>query len=79
MKCKYVLHEFKMGDVEDPELYLAAPVYEWQQTDHGKWCMEKATEVKYHIHQDWEGWGYHIQITGILKDKYATFYELKKA
>ena len=79
MKAEYVLHEFKMGDVEDVELYIAAPIYEWQQTEHGAWCMEKATQVKYHIHQDWEAWGYHIVITGILKDKYATFYELKRA
>lgn len=74
----YVLHEFKMGDVEDVEVYIADPIYKWQQTPEGKWVSEKATDMRYHIHQDFESWGYHITITGKLKDKYATFYELKK-
>ena len=30
-----------MGDVEDPEIYCAEPIYQWQQTPAGKWCMEK--------------------------------------
>jgi hypothetical protein len=25
-----------MGDVEDPELYAAQPLYEWQQTEQGQ-------------------------------------------
>jgi hypothetical protein len=32
-----ILHEFTMGDVEDPYLYAAFPISEWQATEHGKW------------------------------------------
>lgn len=79
MKDKYILHEFKMSDVEDVEVYIAEPIYQWQQTPEGKWCSEKATNMQYHINQDFNTWGYHITITGELSGKHATFYALKKA
>ena len=31
----------RMGDVEDPDLMVAQSIWEWQQTDAGKWIMEK--------------------------------------
>jgi hypothetical protein len=79
VKAKYILHEFTMGDVEDPEIYLAEPVYQWQQTKEGKWCMENAEDPTYHINPDYAGMGYRITITGLLSDKHATFWALKKA
>ena len=48
----FVLHEFTMGDVEDPHIYVSAPIYEWQKTKHGKWAMEHGTNIKYHISPD---------------------------
>ena len=68
-----------MGDVEDVEIYMASPIYEWQQTDAGKWCMEKATYLEYHTQVDHDTLGYKVIITGRLSDKHATFYALKKA
>ena len=79
MKAKYVLHEFTMGDVEDPEIYCAEPIYEWQQTPEGKFCMEKATDLEYHIHTDPMTFGYKVIITGYLSGKHATFWALKRA
>ena len=88
MKCKivdgevrerYVLHKFKMGDVEDVDIYVAQPIYEWQQTDHGKWCMKNATDLEYHTQHDYASMGYEIAITGYLSGKHATFYALKKS
>ena len=82
MKCKivngevrekYRLHEFTMGDVEDVEIYMAQPIYEWQQTPEGKWCMEKATELEYHTQPDHLTMGYRVVITGYLSGKNATF------
>jgi hypothetical protein len=77
MTARYILHEFLMGDVEDPEIYMAAPIYEWQQTAEGKFCMEKADDCTYTIAPDNLGWGYKITITGVMKDKYATYMALK--
>ena len=78
-KSKYILHEFRMGDVEDVEIYMAAPIYEWQQTPAGKWCMEKATELEYHTQYDYATMGHRVIITGYLSDKHATFWALKRA
>ena len=27
------VHEFPMGDVEDPDLYAAQPIWEWQESE----------------------------------------------
>jgi hypothetical protein len=78
MKAKYVLHEFTMGDVEDVEIYVAEPIYQWQQTDHGKWCMEKAEDIYWTTAEDPRFMGHRVKIIGTLADKYATFWALKK-
>ena len=78
-KSKYILHEFRMGDVEDVEVYMAEPIYQWQQTPAGKWCMEKATDITYHTTVDYASYGHRIVITGYLSGKHATFWALKKS
>ena len=78
-KSKYILYEFRMGDVEDVEIYMAEPIYQWQQTPHGKWFMEKATDLEYHTTIDYASYGHRIVITGWLSGKHATFYALKKS
>jgi len=48
-----ILHTFSMGDVEDPYLYAAFPISEWQQTEHGRWVMENVVgEPTFHITPD---------------------------
>lgn len=79
MKSKYVLHEFTMGDCDDVEIYAAQPIYEWQQTPHGKWCMEKATDIEWHTYVDHKTFGHRVVITGYLSGKHATFWALKKS
>jgi len=39
-----VVHRFQLGDVEDPEIYAAEPLWQWQQSESGKWIMENAVE-----------------------------------
>ena len=36
------VHEIKIGDIEDPDLFVGTPIYEWQQTDAGKYIMENS-------------------------------------
>jgi len=35
-----VVHEFLMGDVEDPDLYAADPLIKWEQSEIGQWVMK---------------------------------------
>lgn len=40
-----VVYKFTLGDVEDPEIYAAGPIWEWQQSESGKWVMDNAVET----------------------------------
>ena len=72
-----VVHRFTMGDLEDPELYCAQPIYEWQQTEHGKWIMAHSLEPTFHIHTDPLTYGYQIVITAHITPKRWTEYVLR--
>jgi hypothetical protein len=37
-----IVHRFRMGDVEDAQLYAAGPIIMWQQSEAGAWVMEQA-------------------------------------
>lgn len=59
-----VVHTFQLGDVEDPDLYAAQPLYEWQQSDFGKWVMKNAADTPtWYRHVDPMSFGYQYKIT----------------
>ncbi len=72
-----IVHRFSMGDVEDPEVYMAQPIYDWQQTDHGKWVMANTKDPTYHINADPISFGYQIVITAHVTPKRWTEYILR--
>lgn len=62
-----VVHEFTLGDVEDPDLYAAEPLYNWQNSEAGKWIIEHAVETPswYRI-PDIMQYGYKYQVRAKL-------------
>ena len=42
---KTVVHRFRMGDVDDPDLYAAEPLWKWQQSEMGQWVMTRAIDT----------------------------------
>lgn len=75
---KAIVHSFNMGDVDDPDIYAGSPIYEWQQTEVGKYCIEKSVEQLYYtIGADPFSYGYRVTITGIFKEQDYTFFKLK--
>jgi hypothetical protein len=66
-----------MGDVDDVDVYVAEPIYQWQQTEKGKWVMENARDLAYHTSADPSTFGHKITIRGSLEEKQATEYFLK--
>ena len=44
MKKQIIVHTFQMGDVEDPDLYAAEPLYAWQKSLPGEWVMENCCD-----------------------------------
>ena len=72
------VHEFNMGDVEDPDLYAAQPLYEWQQSEQGKWVMEHAVEPPFwHRTTDPYNYGYKYYVIARLKEQDQTYWTLK--
>lgn len=73
-----VVHKFRMGDVDDPDLYAAQPLWEWQQSEMGQWVMERAVETP-EWHRQMDHLAYHLQyaVVAKLKDVDYTFWVLK--
>lgn len=73
-----VVHRFRMGDVEDPDLYAAEPLWNWQQSEMGQWVMERAVQTP-EWHRQMDAMQYHMQyaVVAKLKDVDYTFWVLK--
>ena len=72
------VHEFSMGDVEDPALYAAQPLWEWQQSEAGQWVMANAMEQPYWIQSlDHNSWGYTFRVMARLSEQNQTYLKLK--
>jgi len=72
------LHSFTMGDVEDPYLYAAFPISEWQKTEHGRWVMEHTVgEPEFFCRADPNTYGVRVDIVGELEAKDLTYFKLR--
>jgi hypothetical protein len=75
---KTIVHQFQLGDVDDPDLYAAQPMYEWKESEQGQWVMSKAVETpEWHRYLDPMTYGYKYAIVAKLKDIDYTFWTLK--
>ena len=67
-----------MGDVEDPELYAAEPIYTWERTEKGQWLHNHSKQqMTYNINMDRDTYGYKCVIHAFLEDQDLTYYQLK--
>ena len=73
---KVVVHRFKLSDVDDPALYAAGPIWEWEQSDPGQFVMKHAiAPAKWTMHHDVAHYGYQCAIIAELeKKKLSEFY-----
>lgn len=75
---KLKVYEFPMGDVEDPEIYAADPLYKFEKSEQGQWVMEHALEKPVFYIGPWmQTYGYRCRVEAILSDEDATFFQLK--
>lgn len=73
-----VVHSFTLSDVDDPDVYAGQPIYEWQQSEAGKWITANAFEKPNWRRQiDHMTCGYQYIITARLTPKQVTFFKLK--
>ena len=73
-----VAHHFTVGDVEDPDIYAAEPLWQWQNSEAGKWAMENCAETpKWHRHMDAASFGYSYQVIIKLTPEQLVYWKLK--
>ena len=72
------VHEFTVGDVEDPVLYAGAPLIDWQESAAGQWVMANAEETPYWIKDiEYNTYQYRFRIMARLSEFNQTFFRLK--
>jgi hypothetical protein len=73
-----LVHTFRLGDVEDPEIYAAEPIWAWQQSAAGQWVMEHAVNQPWWTKRvDYYSYGYEFKIVARLSEADAVFFKLK--
>ena len=72
-----IFHRFKLSDCEDPDIYAAAPIFEWQKTEAGQWVMAHCRDPAYKVTTNFDTIEYEVVIYGDLSDEDATYYTLK--
>lgn len=72
------VHEIRMGDVEDPDLFVAEPIWKWQESDAGRFIMENAVDKPYWTRtMDPHTYGHLYRIVARLSEQNETFWSLK--
>lgn len=72
------VHEFSLGDVEDPDIYAADPILKWQETEAGQWVMQHSVDSPYWLRStDHTSWGYKYKIVARFKNQDEVFWKLK--
>jgi hypothetical protein len=73
-----VVYEFHLGDMEDPDMWAAQHLYEWEHSEMGKWVKAHASETPIwhrHVEPGYMGWRYVI--TAKLTGKDYTYWAIK--
>jgi hypothetical protein len=72
------VYEFQLSDVEDPEIYVAAPISFWQNSEAGQWVIKHAAQPPYWIKtMNPASYTYQIRIMARLSEHNQTFFQLK--
>ena len=76
--CDVCVHEFTMGDVDDLDIYIAGPIWDWQQSELGSWVIKNAEREPYWVqNMDVNTLGYRIRIMARFSEKNEVFWRLK--
>lgn len=73
---KVVVHKFDVADSDDPDLYAAQPLWEWQESEAGKFVMTHAIDKpswQRYMDPMWMGYRY-IVVAELEKKKLSEFY-----
>jgi hypothetical protein len=78
MTITVIAHTFTVGDVDDPDIYAAAPLYEWEKSEPGQWMMKHSDPTPSWHQTAAVGYnGTSYQIRGYLTPELNTYWKLK--
>ena len=66
------------GDIEDPDIFAAEPLWTWQQSEAGCWVLEHTVQQPFwHRVIDLHSYQYRYDIIARMSTKDQTFFKLK--
>ncbi len=73
---KVVVHSFNLSDVDDPDIYAAGPIFDWERSEAGQFVMKHSVDQpEWHRQLDQMSMGYrYIIIAELEKKKLSEFY-----
>lgn len=74
---RVVVHRFKVSsDVDDPDVYAAQPLWEWEKSDQGQFVMNNAIDKpEWQRHSNVLSFSYeYVIIAKLEKKKLSEFY-----
>jgi len=76
---RIVVYRMRLGDVEDPELYAAEPLYRFEKSELGKWVMVNAVpeSVIWRTYVDHNTYGYQVIVQADFEGPKITEYFLR--
>lgn len=74
----YIVHLFRVSDVEDPDLWAGEALYSWENSEAGKWVIEHSSpKPSWHKIISYDTYGHLYQIRAYLTPKQLTYWKLK--
>lgn len=75
---KVVVHKFDLSDVDDPDIYAAGPMFDWERSEAGQFVFKHAVDKpEWQRHMDPMFMGYRYVITAELEKKKLSEFYLK--
>jgi len=75
---KVVVHKIKiMGHSPDPNIEIAAPLHEWQQTSAEQFVMEHAIDINWTHYLEFNSYSYVYYVVATMEAKKLTEYYLR--
>jgi hypothetical protein len=66
------------ADVEDPAVYAAEPLIEWEKSESGKWVTaNSANRPTWHVGTNYNTFGYNVYVVADLSEDAWTYFYLK--
>jgi hypothetical protein len=73
-----IVYKCFLSDVEDPEIYAAQYLHEWEISEQGKWIKENAFETPiWNVSRDIDRFGYVVRVRATLEPSKYTYWKLK--